>query len=171
MNFLIKKAQKKNAKSFVKLMEMNKQDMYKVAKAYLKSNEDIADAISETILVCYEKIETLKEAKYFKTWLIKILINKCNDILRQNKRTCYIEEFQEAGSDMENESNIEFNELINFLDEKYRVIIILYYVEGFNIREIGEILELSENTVKTRLSRGRDNYAKMYFSSLEVGRR
>ena len=58
--------------------------------------------------------------------------------------------------------NYEFYELLNSLDEKYRLILILYYVEGFKIREIAQILDLEENTVKTRLSRGRREAAKEY---------
>ncbi len=61
-------------------MEMNKQSMYKVAKSYLRYEEDVADAMQETILICYEKLGDLKEPKYFKTWMIRILINKCKDI-------------------------------------------------------------------------------------------
>lgn len=58
--------------------------------------------------------------------------------------------------------NYEFYELLNSLDEKYRLILILYYVEGFKIREIAQILDLEENTVKTRLSRGRKEAAREY---------
>ncbi len=85
MKYLIKRAQKRDDQAFLELMEIEKQDMYKVARSYLRSPEDIADAIQETIVTCYEKIDGLKEPKYFKTWLIRILINKCNDILRMEK--------------------------------------------------------------------------------------
>lgn len=60
------------------------------------------------------------------------------------------------------EQNLEFEELMSALDEKYRVILTLYYVEGFNTREIAEILEIAENTVKTRLVRGRKQFSREY---------
>ena len=82
MNTLIRKAQHQDEESFVTLMESNAKDMYKIAYAILSNNEDVADAIQDTILSCWEKLHTLKQEEYFKTWMTKILINKCNDILR-----------------------------------------------------------------------------------------
>lgn len=59
-------------------------------------------------------------------------------------------------------SGREFLGLLNQLEEQYRIVLLLYYVEGFSIREIGSILEMNENTVKTRLSRGRNCFKKIY---------
>ena len=162
MRYLVVKAQKKNEAAFVQLMEMNKQGMYKVAKSYLHHEEDVADAMQNTILICYEKLATLREPQYFKTWMIRILINNCKDILRKNRELCLMDELPEAeGRDMEQE-NLEFMELLKSMDEKYRTLLILYYVEGFNTREIAELLELNEHTVKTRLVRARRSFAKEY---------
>lgn len=162
MRYLVVKAQKKNEAAFVQLMEMNKQGMYKVAKSYLHHEEDVADAMQNTILICYEKLATLREPQYFKTWMIRILINECKDILRKNRELCLLDEMPETeGRDMAQE-NLEFMELLKSMDEKYRTLLILYYVEGFNTREIAELLELNEHTVKTRLVRARRNFAKEY---------
>lgn len=60
MEFLVKMAKKGDAESFILLIEQNKQDMYKVARGFLRNEEDVADAMSETVLTCYEKIGTLK---------------------------------------------------------------------------------------------------------------
>lgn len=74
MEFYIKKAKKGDVDAFIKLMDMNKLSMYKTAKVILNNDEDIADAIQETILSCYKNIKDLKESKYFKTWnILKIL--------------------------------------------------------------------------------------------------
>ena len=86
MELYIKRAKKGDIEAFINLMEMNKTSMYKAAKSILNNDEDIADAIQETILSCYKNIENLKEVKYFKTWMTRILINKCNDIIRANKK-------------------------------------------------------------------------------------
>ena len=64
MEYLVKRAQKKDDQAFVQLIEMVKGDLYKVARSYLDSEADIADAIQDTIIVCYEKIDSLKERKY-----------------------------------------------------------------------------------------------------------
>lgn len=86
MDRLIEKARSGEPEAFTELMQMYMQTMYKVARSVLRSDEDAADAIQDTILCCWEKIGQLKEGKYFKTWMIRILINKCNDILRAKQR-------------------------------------------------------------------------------------
>lgn len=171
MKYLVKKAQKRDDQAFVELMELQKQNMYKVARSYLRSPEDIADAIQDTIITCYEKIDGLKEPKFFKTWLIRILINKCKDIIRAEKRESLLEVFPEQEEVCMAFQNCEFEELMNQMDEKYRIILLLYYAEGFKIREISQILELEESTVKTRLVRGRKQFEKVYRLEPAVSRR
>ena len=73
---LIRKAKKGDKDAFCRLMDENVQSMYKIAAAYLKNDEDAADAIQDTILSCYENLRSLRKNRYFKTWLIRILINK-----------------------------------------------------------------------------------------------
>ena len=84
--FLIRKAKKGDKDAFCRLMDEQVQCMYKVAFSYLKNDEDAADAIQDTILSCYENLKSLKQNKYFKTWMIRILINKCKDILQRKKQ-------------------------------------------------------------------------------------
>ena len=83
---LVKRAQKQDMEAFVHLIEKNKTNLYKVAKSYLGNEEDVADAIQDTVLSAYEHIQELKNAAYFKTWITRILINHCKDLLKQNKR-------------------------------------------------------------------------------------
>lgn len=151
---LVKKAQKKDTDAFIKLIEENKTALYKVAKGYLSSEEDIADVMQDTILSAYEHIGELRTASYFKTWLTRILINRCTDLLRQQKRVVPMEQVQEMIAPL-NESEYEFYELLKELPQNDRAIFLLYYGEGFNTREVAEILSLNENTVKSRLRRGR----------------
>ena len=61
-------------------------------------------------------------------------------------------------------AEFEFKEMLGRIDAPYRIILLLYYVEGFRISEIAEILDLNKNTVKTRLSRGRQQAKKEYLS-------
>ena len=96
METYIKRAKKGDIEAFINLMDINKTYMYKVAKSILNNNEDIADAIQETILSCYKNIEKLKEIKYFKTWMIRILINKCKDILKRKNLVTYTDEMPET---------------------------------------------------------------------------
>lgn len=162
MEILIKKARGKDPDAFAALMEMNMQMMYKIGKSYLRRDEDVADAIQDTILACYEKIDTLKKNKYFKTWLVRILINKCQDYIRRNKQMSIIEIKAEEGVWLEDYNNLEWDQMLKCLEEKYRIILLLYYLEGFNTREIAQILDMNEKTVQTRLSRGRSKFVEIY---------
>lgn len=149
---LIKRAQKHDTDAFIQLIEEYKTALYKVAKTYLKNEEDVADVIQGTILSAYEHIGELKTVSYFKTWLIRI--NHCTDVVRQQKRVVSMEQAEEqTGTFLE--SDYEFYELIRELPEKDRTIFLLYYGECFNAREIAELLGWNENTVKSRLQRGR----------------
>ena len=80
---LVKRSISGDADAFLELMEKNSLAMYKVARGILDNDEDAADAIQDTILSCYENLLSLKNNKYFQTWLTRILINKCKDILHK----------------------------------------------------------------------------------------
>lgn len=164
MNLLVRKARKHDKAAFQQLMEQEGQSMYKVAKAILKNDEDAADAMQETVLNCWEKIGTLRKDNYFKTWLTRILINNCNAIYRQRKRMAPEEAAPEAWSQEPGYANAEWENFLNCLDEKYRTIIMLYYVQGFKTREIAQILQLNENTVRGRLATARKNLESQYLT-------
>ena len=89
---LIRKAKKGDKDAFCRLMDENVQSMYKIAAAYLKNDEDVADAIQDTILSCYENLRSLRKNRYFKTWLIRILINKCKDVMQKNKLVTFMDQ-------------------------------------------------------------------------------
>lgn len=161
MDKLVKQAIAGDKDAFTQLMEMNMSSMYKTAWVYLKNDVDIADAIQDTILACYEKLDTLRNVKYFKTWMTRILINKCNDILR-SRVIGDIEIVSEEGQLDDQFDQVEWKLLLNSLDEKYSVILLLYYLDGLSTKEIARVLELKENTVLTRLRRGRHLLQNLY---------
>ena len=162
MDNLLVGAKKGDAEAFTELMQLQMQSMYKSARAILRNDEDVADAISETILTCWEKIGQLQQDKYFRTWLIRILINKSNDILRKREHLFYTDEMPEVPTIDDNFENVEWKEALNSLGEKYRLVVMLYYVERFKTSEISQILEMPESTVRTRLARGREQLVNIY---------
>ena len=162
MDILVRQAKKHDKDAFSQLMKLHTPSMYKIAKAILKNDEDTADAIQETALTCWEKIGALKKDKYFKTWLIRILINHCNQIYRQRSRMISEVVLPEAGSAEDSYSAVEWKEFLQCLDEKYRTVTILYYVEGFSVREIADILKISQSAVKERMSTARKKMEKYY---------
>ncbi|MEY8333287.1 sigma-70 family RNA polymerase sigma factor [Lachnospiraceae bacterium 47-T17] len=157
---LIQKAKAHEAAAFSMLMQRHGSSLYKVAKAILKSDEDVADAMQETALSCWEKIDTLQSEQYFKTWLIRILINHCNTIRRKKSRYVLGTLLPEKGAEENAYTNAEWMELLQCLNEKHRIAVVLYYVEGLRIREIAGLLHISESAVKERLARARKTVAK-----------
>lgn len=161
MEKIINKAIHGDKMAFTQLFAMNEQSMYKTAWVYLQNDVDIADAMQDTILTCYEKLHTLNNAKYFKTWMTRILINKCNDILRKRTTVNY-ENFLEEGKMNHQFDRVEWKMLLNCLDEKYRVVLLLYYLEEISVKEIAKTLDMKQGTVLTRLRRGRRILKEMY---------
>ena len=145
---------------FIKGINDNRLSFYKTAKALLKNEDDVEDALQDALETAYKNIETLKEEKYFKTWMTRILINKCYDIRKKNQNIICLDEYEEPAAC--DEYNLELKEALAALDEKYRIIMILFYSEGYRIREISDILKIPESTVKTRLQRGREKLEVYY---------
>ena len=163
---LVRRAKKRDPDAFTELMQLHEKDMYRTASAILPQDADIADAIQETILTVWEKIDTLQKNRYFKTWMIRILINKCKDILRSGRRMICVEELPEqaAKDTVEAEANLEWKEALWGLDEKNRLIVV-------RTAEIGKLLQLPDSTVRTRLARGREQLARYYAETEEGGGR
>ncbi|KLU65918.1 RNA polymerase sigma factor SigV [Desulfosporosinus acididurans] len=174
MEFLIKKAQKGDEEAFIRALTSYMPMLYKVARTRLAAEEDIGDAIQETILLAFKSLQSLKNPGSFKAWLIKILINKCNDIIKQNSRVMCIGSYEEADKLTEAvnhdylEGDMDFKRILMGLSIDYRTVIVLYYVNGFNTREISEILNEKEGTIKSRLSRARAQLKLSCTGLLEV---
>lgn len=137
--------------------------MYRLSYSILKNNEDTKDAVAETILKAYEKRATLKDKDKFKPWIMRILSNTSYDVLR--KRDNVIELTDEIEDCRINREDVICNritviELLDRLDYKYREVIMLYYYEDMSIKEISSWLNLTEDNVKKRLSRGREKLKK-----------
>lgn len=171
MELLVKKAKRGDAEAFIELIEQNKQSMYKVARGFLHDEEDVADAMSETVLTCYEKVCSLRQDAYFKTWMIRILINHCKDILRKQKRNIPVESIPEPEGCQMSDEGREFRNLIEPLKEQDRSIFTLYYVYGMKVKEIAAFMEMKENTVATRLKRGRETLRDEMTENRELGGR
>ena len=162
MKDLIERAKAGDSAAFVELMEGQKSVMYKVARSYLRNDADAADAMSETVLACFEKLGSLRQPQYFRTWLVRILIRKCQDILRDRRRSVPLDEIAQVGRDDPGHARVEFLDLLDSLDEKYRTVLLLYYGEGFTVGEIAQAMDLKVETVKTRLKRARAGFKLAY---------
>lgn len=151
---LVYKAKKGNGKAFTKLIEENIKSIYRVAKGILSSEDDIEDAIQNTILKAYSNIKTLRKEELFKTWLIKILINECNKIYNFNKKCISLDKVIEEQYNDKYE-NLDLKIAVDSLPEELRLVIVLFYFEDLKISEVSEIIGIPEGTVKSRLSRAK----------------
>ncbi|WP_040210427.1 sigma-70 family RNA polymerase sigma factor [Clostridium polynesiense] len=151
---------KGNKDSFIHLIEHLESYMYKVSKSMLYSDSDCADAIQETILKAYKNIASIKNPQFFKTWLIRILINECNKINNYKKKVIPMEEIfpDSQGTGITDSLSIEHS--ISLLEDDLKEAVILYYFEDLPVKEISRVLNIPEGTVKSRLSRARVKLAK-----------
>ena len=158
MEELVEKAKNKNEKAFDELILSIEKEMYLIAKVRLKDEDDISDAIQETILSCYRNLKKLRNNSFFKTWIIKILINKCNEIYRKkNKHEISFEENEvENYIKVEDETDIGFEMLIKDLDAEEQLILTLYYYSKYTTKEICKMLKKNENTIKSKIIRARN---------------
>lgn len=154
---LVKIAKKGDSKSFSKLIKLFEKDMYRVAKAIMGNDDDALDCIQDAVLRAYKGIRNLSKEEYFKTWLIKILINCCNNLISDKRKTCSYMDYSNSEVEIEDIKidKIEVGEALQKLDEEMKLPIILYYFEDMSICEIAESLGIPEGTVKSRLSRAR----------------
>lgn len=150
------KAKNGDNEAFLVLINENKLNIYRVARGILSNEHDIEDAIQNTVIKAYEKINTLKKNEFFRTWLVRILINECNEIIRRNKRVVSINESNHEERYNDCYENIDLTKAINSLSEELRVTTVLFYFEDMSIKDIASILNIPNGTVRSRLSRARE---------------
>ncbi|OCA97938.1 RNA polymerase sigma factor [Clostridium beijerinckii] len=151
----VSKAKKGDKEAFLALIDENRLNIYRVARGILKDKEDIEDAIQNTIIKSFQKINSLKQDDYFRTWLIKILINECTQILRKGKRVTYLSENNDTEIYNDSYENIDLTKAINSLNEELRVTTVLFYFEDMSTKDIAKLLKISDGTVRSRLTRAR----------------
>lgn len=162
MTNLVKKAKYGDKDAFSQLIRLNEPGMFKIAVSILCNKDDALDAIQDAILICWEKIESLKQDRYFRTWLVRILINCCYAILRKQTAGSDIENIPEQGAESTAFGFAEWLECIKKLpDERYRAVLVLYYAQEFKVKEIAEIMGANPNTVKDWLVKARKQYQEL----------
>ena len=164
-NDLIIEAKNGDKMSFCKLIKKMEKSLYKIARAKLNNEEDIEDAVQETIVLTYKHIKDLKDINKFKSWLIKILINNCYKVYKTRKKYSTQEYDESINADTDKKidqinSGLYFDFLMKQLNEDEKIAITLYYVEGFSNKEISQILKVNEGTIKSRISRGKEKIKK-----------
>lgn len=154
----VRLAQQGDREAFIRLIRSLESELYSLAMAILRHEADCADALQEATIKAYKSLPTLRQPKYFKTWLIRILINECNHLLRQRKRTIVMAEVPEVQPvlhETEYDSEVDLREMVNELEDSLRIVIHLFYFQDLSIKQIANILDISQGAVKVRLYRAR----------------
>lgn len=166
MEELINEAKRGNKEAFTQIMLNLKIELYKIARIRLSNNEDIDDAVQETMIAAFKNIHKINDNSNFKKWMITILINKCNRIYRKRKKyniSFEGEEFENyLKSDEDLDKSLNFYYILKDLNYDERIIVSLYYLEDYTTKDISKILKINENTIKTKLRRAKIKLKNKY---------
>lgn len=170
MEELIKRVQEGNEIAFKQLTQSIENDLYRVAKTRLADDDDIKDAIQNTMIITYKNARKIKDTNCFKTWMIHVLINECNKIYNKNKKNNDIfnkvviesgfEHYEDPIQDVNNKMN--FDSLIAKLNYDEKIVLTLYYDSGLSYTQISKILKKNVNTIKSRITRSVSKLKKYY---------
>ena len=135
--------------------------MYHVSWSILRNNDDCADAVQEALTRAWQKKHTLRSMDRFKPWLMKILVNQCNDMLRRQKRRSFFPLDEAAESMAAPEESLDLMDAVGLLKPEWRVVIVLHYMEGCTVQEISAMTGTPTGTVKARLSAARRRLGRL----------
>ena len=131
--------------------------IFRIAFSYLKSREDADDVTQNVLLALYRTDKAFESGEHLKAWLIRVTVNESKKILRSpwRKRGEPLEDYENTLG-FRDDRDRELYAAIMALDVKYRAVIVLYYYEGYSIRETARLLGVPPATVGTRLARARE---------------
>lgn len=150
-------------KEIERLINQYGNDVLRMSYIYLKDQQLAEDAFQEVFMKVFNKFDSFRFESSEKTWIIKITINVCKDILKNNwLKKVNLYNTDEIFNDDESYNNVEheidklelFHQVMT-LPEKYQEVIVLYYYQGFNVNEIASILNTTVGNVGSLLSRAR----------------
>lgn len=163
MEGLIIKSIKGDVNAYRQLIDLVSDELYRIALIRLGNIDDVNDVIQETLFKAYKNLHNLKQKEYFRTWIVKILINECNNLfIRQKKeyetinKFINLKDYSYAENSTEKVDNkIDFYLMLNSLNVDEKTVIILYYKYKYKTGEIADILNENINTIKSRLTRAK----------------
>ena len=133
--------------------------LYRVAASYLRGESDRLDAVAETVARAWEKRGTLRQEAMFATWMTRILIRVCVDIQRRQKRMTPVEILPDVPTG--EDTSAALREAVDSLPQKLRTMVVLYYMEGYEVLEIARIMGTTKGAVCAGLSRAREKLRAM----------
>lgn len=147
---LAKKAIAGDETALLQLLKQEESTHYRIAFSYLKNEHDSLEAIQEFTFRCFRKIHTVKQAEFLNTWLIRILLNVCNEIQKKKSRYEFRNDVAELTFQVDS-YKLELSEAISKLSPEQQQLIYLKYYCDLKNKEIAKEIHISEGTVKSRL--------------------
>lgn len=162
---IIEQCKQNNRKAQLQLYNQYCDGMYMVAKRFLKDTQDAEDVVQEAFIKAFTKLHQYKAEVTFGAWLKRIVVNKSIDFLKsKNQRLVDLEEVHLKVVDTYNNDKWLVDDMISLeqvknaiedMPDKYKYVLMLYLIEGYDHQEISEILKISEVASRTQLSRGK----------------
>ena len=147
--------------SFEQTVHKYSQTVVSVCIMRLKNYSDAEDCFQNVFFKLFSNPPDFKDEKHLKAWLIRVAINECKNLLRNNKRLISLDEARNVSVNFEEDKH-DISWALMRLPQKYSDVLYLYYGEQYNVNEIAGILEIGESAVKARLKRGREKLKKIY---------
>lgn len=160
---LVKLAQKGDKEAFEDLFLLEKEYLYKCAFLYTKNREDAFDLVQNCIVKCMVSIKELREPRYFRTWMTKIMINCFNtESIKQRRYVLQEEEvWHEDNTEFSAEEKMDLYHAIDHLKFPYKEIIVQHYFACNKLTEIAEMLDMPIGTVKAYHSKAKAKLREM----------
>ena len=131
------------------------QSLYRVAASYLRGEADRLDAVCEAVARAWEKRSTLRDERLFATWLTRILIRECVNIQRRQRRTVPVDTLPDQAQEDESDAVRSLREAMETLPQRQRTMVVLHYMEDYDVREVARIMGTTRGAVCAGLSRAR----------------
>ena len=147
-----------NKEFFIAEIEACSDMMYRVAWSILRNEADAQDALQDAVLKAWEKPDKLREEKYFRTWMTRILINVCYDTQRKHRKTVPLHMIPDQPGDSAPDPDLAI--ALEAVPEKLRLPLVLCCSEGMTYEEAAEVLRIPLSTLQGRLRRGKDALRK-----------
>lgn len=139
------------------IVEENIGAVYRLALSYCRNKADAEDVVQNTFARLLETKTDFQAQGHVKRWLMRVAINESKNLLKSFwKKNVSSIEVLKTEPEGRMQENIDFIDQIYKLPPKYRVVIHLYYFEGYRVQEIADILNISKSNVQVRLLRARN---------------
>ena len=133
--------------------------LYRTGIMILGNPQDVQDVLQEVMLKVLQKMPEFHDSEHEKAWLLRVTVNLCKDMLRFRFRHQYIQIDELEIEAVDTDDRQLLQEIIQ-LPPRWRIVLLLHYVEGYSLKEIADILSVSENAVKKRMQRAKAGLKK-----------